>query len=134
MVARRLPETALRIITRNTRQPVYAAKAGRLGLRLINLKPNGCLDFFLKLYLAQKLKNRLSSLVGLSQHSGTGLRQDLVRGVINSLMCHVGIADSGFRSLQIFSPDIEAADRVFQAVLVGAKISSLFVDSSERYI
>ena len=44
--------------------------------------------------LSQQLKNRLTSLIGLGQHCGTGLSEDLVLGVIDSLIRHIGIADS----------------------------------------
>jgi hypothetical protein len=82
----------------------------------------------------QKLKNRLSFLVRLCQHGSSGLIEDHVFGVTDGLIGHVGIPYAGFRGLQIFGSNLESADCVFQAVLVGAKISSLLVDSFERYI
>jgi hypothetical protein len=90
-----------------------------------------CCSFFL---LLQKLKNRLSFLIRLRQHGSSGLIEDHVFGVIDRLISHVGIPYAGFSSLRVFGSDLEAADRVFQAVLVGAKISSLFVNYSERYV
>jgi hypothetical protein len=84
--------------------------------------------------LLEKLKHCLTPLVGLSQHRGTGLTKDLVFGITDHLISHVGIPNAGFGGLQIFSPNIEAADRMLQTVLVGAKISTLLVNSLDRLV
>ena len=43
--------------------------------------------------LLKKLKNRLSLLVGLREHSRRRLEQDLVGHVAHRLVCHVGVTD-----------------------------------------
>jgi hypothetical protein len=84
--------------------------------------------------LLEKLENGLAPLVGLGQHCGTGLIEDLVFGVPDHLVRHVGIADAGFGSLHIFGSHVQTTDRVFQPVLVGAKIGSLLVDDLDRLV
>ena len=66
---------------------------------------------------AQQRQDALRSLVGLGEHRGAGLRQDLRAGEAHHLLRHVGVADAALRRGQVLDRDVEVVDGVLEPVL-----------------
>ena len=62
-------------------------------------------------------------LVGLRQHRGAGLRQDLRAGEVHHLAGHVGVADPALRRGQVLDRHVEVVDGVLEPVLVGTEVA-----------
>ena len=70
--------------------------------------------------------------IGLRQHSGTGLHQNLIACELRDFLRHVGIADPGFGSRQVFGVDADVVDRVLETVLHGTKFGAALRNDADR--
>ena len=52
-------------------------------------------------FLLEKLKNTLGHLIGLGQHSLSGLNQDVVLSVGHHFLGHIGVTDGGLSVLDV---------------------------------
>ena len=86
------------------------------------------LFFHAKLSLAQEAENVLRLLVRLREHRCARLDKNLVLREFDHFFRHVCVADAAFRSLQVFSADVQAHDCVLKAILISAEVCALLVD------
>src|SRR3954452_19908897 len=87
----------------------------------------------------EERQDALGDLVGLREHRGAGLREDLGPGELDHLRRHVGVADAGLRSGQVLDRDVHVLDRVLEPVLVRTQVGAgggdrldLRVDATDR--
>ena len=74
---------------------------------------------------AKESQDRLRYLVGLAEHGGAGLLQDLGSGETDHFCCHVCVADPGFGSGQVLARHLQVGDGALKAVLDCTKSASL---------
>ena len=67
--------------------------------------------------LAEEPQDRLGDLVGLAEHGGAGLLQDLRTSEVDHFRSHVHVADSGLRSGQVLAGHLQVRDSALQTVL-----------------
>ena len=84
--------------------------------------------------LAEEPQDRLGDLVGLAEHGGAGLLQDLGSGEVDHFCCHVHVADSGLRSGQVLAGHLQVGDGAFQTVLDRTEIASLCRDRRDSSV
>src|SRR3954471_13479842 len=65
----------------------------------------------------QQLEHRLRGLVGLREHGGAGLREDLVLRELDHLRRHVRVTDPALGRRHVLDGDVEVVDRVLEPVL-----------------
>src|SRR3954449_9546178 len=70
-----------------------------------------------RLLLTQQRQDVLRQLVGLRQHGGAGLRQDLGLGHLDRLGGHVDVADARLGGHQVLLVDPDVVERMLEAVL-----------------
>ncbi|MPM48271.1 hypothetical protein SDC9_94995 [bioreactor metagenome] len=75
--------------------------------------------------LAQQGQDVLGQGVGLSQHGGSRLLQDVGVGELGHLLGHIHIADLALGGGQVLGGGLQVVDLVLHAVLDGAQISPL---------
>src|SRR5699024_4607571 len=71
---------------------------------------------------AEQGEDALRELVGLGQHGGAGLLEDVGAGVADHLVGHVGVADPRLRGGEVLDRDLQVVDRVVEAVLLRTQI------------
>src|SRR3954447_4464589 len=74
---------------------------------------------------AEELQDTLRALVGLSQHRGAGLGQDLRAREGDHLLRHVGVADAALRRGQVLDGDIHVVEGVLEPVLRRTELGTL---------
>jgi len=79
----------------------------------------------------EELQDALGRCVGLGEHRGAGLDQDLLLGVVGHLGSHVGVTHSGLRSGQVLLGDRQVGDGVLQTVLESTELATLVYSSDE---
>src|SRR5574344_2870442 len=84
--------------------------------------------------LSEQAQYVLRCLICLCQHCSSSLGQNLVFCKLDHLFCHISITDTAFRSLKVFSTDIEAGNCLFKAVLICAEVCALFIDLFQSFI
>src|SRR4051812_30310779 len=65
----------------------------------------------------EQLEHRLRGLVGLREHGGAGLREDLVLRELDHLRRHVRVTDPALGRRHVLDGDVEVVDRVLEPVL-----------------
>ena len=80
----------------------------------------------------EQLEHRLRGLVGLREHGGAGLGEDLALGEVDHLGRHVDVADAALGRRQVLDGDVEVVDRVLEPVLVGTELGADGGDVLER--
>src|SRR3954454_4692741 len=65
----------------------------------------------------QQHEHRLRGLVGLREHGGAGLREDLVLRELDHLRRHVRVTDPALGRRHVLDGDVEVVDRVLEPVL-----------------
>ena len=73
---------------------------------------------------AEEREDTLRGLVGLREHRGAGLGQDLVPGELDHFLRHVGVADAALRGGQVLDRDVEVVDGVVEPVLDGTQVGA----------
>src|SRR6478609_7997593 len=84
--------------------------------------------------LAQEGKNTLAGLVGLGQHGGAGLGQDVCLGELDHFLSHVDVGDAGLSGLQVFTGNVQRLDGVLETVLRGTQVRTGGRDVLDRLI
>src|SRR3954470_4935083 len=74
---------------------------------------------------AEELQDTLRALVGLSQHRGAGLGQDLRAREGHHLLRHVGVADAALRRGQVLDGDVHVVQGVLEPVLDRTQLGAL---------
>lgn len=76
----------------------------------------------------QQAEHVLRDLVGLGQHCGAGLLQDLGPGEFRRFLGEVGIADTAAGCRQVFRGGLQVGDHRGEAVLDRAEVGADAVD------
>jgi hypothetical protein len=80
--------------------------------------------------LLEQGENALRQLVGLGQHGGAGLLQDLTTGQGGGFRCKIGVLDPAARCREIFRGGLQVADGALEAVLQSTVLARwLFTDA-----
>src|SRR3954452_23906435 len=72
----------------------------------------------------QQLEHRLRGLVGLREHGGAGLREDLVLRELDHLRRHVRVTDPALGRRHVLDGDVEVVDRVLEPVLERTEVGT----------
>ena len=78
---------------------------------------------------AEQGQDALGRLVGLRQHRGAGLGQDLRAGEVHHLLRHVGVADPALGGGEVLDRHVEVVDGVLEAVLDRTELGALGRDA-----
>ena len=84
--------------------------------------------------LPEQLQNVLRQLVGLGQHGGSRLAQDVVLGEFHHLLRHVDVADAGFGCRQVLVSHAQVVDGVVDTVLHRTEGSTLAGHPVDRQV
>src|SRR6185436_16754104 len=82
----------------------------------------------------QEREHALAGLVGLGQHRGAGLGQDLALGEVHHLCGHVHVADPALGCRHVLGCDREVVDGVLEAVLHGTEVGAYSGDVLEGQV
>ena len=78
--------------------------------------------------LLQQFQNRLAALIGLRQHTRSGLHNDIIDGIFHHQIRYIGIPNTRLRRLRVlFHIGIDIAD-MFDTVLVSTEGRTLLAD------
>src|SRR6185312_4797844 len=85
-------------------------------------------------FLTEQLEDRLRDLVGLGEHGGAGLLQDLRAGHVGHFHRIVGVLDARLGSRQVGGGGGEVSDGRLEAVLGRAEAGTHVVDLGDRLV
>ena len=75
--------------------------------------------------LLQELQDRLRSGVGLREHGGAGLQEDLVLGEVDHLEAHVGVDDRRLRRREVLGGHLKVRDGRLEPVLDRTELATV---------
>lgn len=84
--------------------------------------------------LLEQGENALRQLVGLGQHGGAGLLQDLTTGQGGGFCCKIGVLDPAARCREIFRGGLQVADGALEAVLQSTVLGALVIHGCQGRI